>query len=219
MAKEVKDDYLDKHKKLHDAAELSFNTFKHHHHKAYAQAIDEHLTDDNGEVHYEWLDEGKGDGDKKISAEQVRKSFKTEMRDFYVKKVEDKLGAEIKDELARNSITKAWYGVDMNVLDNALKQYGKDFTWDFYKGNVIPAFERELEPQVYAPSTEHISEEHTEGIAKELGIEDRLTSKLSVSEARDLLKDWRSGGERLSETALRRAVGSKLKPKEKKKKK
>ena len=216
---EAKDDYLAKHKKMHDAAEVSFNTFKHHHHKAYAKSVDEHLTDEKGEVHYEWLDEGKKDGDKKISARDVRKSFKKEMRDFYVKKIEKKLNTEIKDEFARDSIAKVWYGVDMSIIDDHLNQYGSGFNWDFYKRNVVPRFENELEPQVYAPTTEHIDEEHTKRIAKDLGIENRLTSQLSVDESKALPKGWRSEGESISEDLLKRIVGKKLKPKDKKKKK
>jgi hypothetical protein len=215
---EAKDDYLAKHKKMHDAAEVSFDTFKHHHHQAYAKSVDEHLTDGKGKVHYEWLDEGKKDGDKKISARDLRKSFKTEMRDFYVKKIESQLKIKVEDEATRNSIAKVWYGVDMSVLDNAINQQGSKFNWDFYKGRVVPSFERELEPQVYAPSTEHINEDHTKKIAKELGIEDRLTSQLSVVESRELLKGWRSAGENLSEELLRGIVGNKLIPKKKKKK-
>ena len=61
--------------------------------------------------------------------------------------------------------------------------------------------------------------EHTKRIAKDLGIENRLTSQLSVDESKALLKGWRSEGESISEDLLKRIVGKKLKPKDKKKKK
>jgi len=216
---EEKADYLETHKKLQKGADVAFDTFQLHHRNAYNKAVEEHLMDKDGAVHYEWLDKGKGDGDDKVSASKLKKKFTKEMRDFYVKKVENKLDTKVKDDFTRNAIAKAWYGVDMGLLDEHIGKHGSKFKWELYQQATLPYFIREMKPQVYRPTTDHITEEDIPDLTKKLGLEGRLTSGLSLKQGRELLQAWSAGGEQLSEDALRETVGEIVQPKKEKKKK
>ena len=188
MSKKKKDstpDYISKHEKMHKEADLLIDKISHSHSKAYNSAVDKHLTDEKGNVHYDRLDDVK-----------VQKAFAKSMSDHYIAmshqhfKVSKNLS-----ELEKDLLMKAYSGTTSAALEGLVKQLGKNLTLQDFLGHAAEAYTKPLRESLYATSGKHIDESHLEGILKYVGLDKKVDAgKITAEQGSNLLRTFHKEG-------------------------
>ena len=210
---EKKESAIDKHQKAYKKIEPAVDTTDHHHRAAYLQAEKNVLMDDKGEIEYGRLDKGFEKDGKKISAEDARKQFRVEMKDYYETNVvkDSKLKKILKDmpKELKSGFLKILTGYDEDTLTQYHDTLGGGMKWDTYQREVLPGFKQEKRQALEKNTIEHISKGDISDIIEETEME--VHSDPTLTEAKRLLEAHSRGKGHISEDEARRILKNKYK--------
>ena len=213
---------LDKHNKLYGPIDKSLDTARHHHHASFLYAEKETLMGDDGKIDYERLDKGIKDKDGNVtkSADQVRKSFRDNLKKYHLDNLADlnenlrKIAKGLSPE-DQDRFLKAFRDYDSALVEQFQNQYGSDFKIEMYQQQVLPRFLDQYRTTLEQQSTEHLEDSHLEEILKELDIEIEGTPPLH--EVKRLLQFHSRDKGRISDLHAKEVLGKRFKGRKKKK--
>lgn len=198
-------DYITKHKKLYGHATKLIDTVSHTHTEAYTTAVTKHLTDKDGEIDYEKLDDNA-----------VQKQFVKTMSDMYIGKAKAhfKISKDL-DDLEKEILMEAYAGTTTQQIKGLVGRYGKRFNHDQFE-RVKGEIQQQVGQKLYAASGSHLDDENVGDIVKHVGLEGKVNkAMITLDEARGLLGAFHRSGS-INEDTLRQIIAPyKLAKKEK----
>lgn len=174
---------IDKWEKLRSHAQRILDTTELHHREAYGHAAKEHLTDEEGQLDFERLED-----------EDLQKKFSESMADFYSEKAKKyfKVQGDL-SKLEKDTLLSAYSGFTRETLRDFVGRYGKDFNYTLFSqqtGQIM----RGLRQRLLAAAASDIEDKHIEDIVQHVGAEDVVKSDaIKKEEGVVLLEQYREG--------------------------
>ena len=147
---------LKKWKDLRKKAKRIADTAEHEHSKAYLNASEKYLKDNEGNINYEKLEDNN-----------IQKSFTKDMTDHYLSKAKQHFGANINknDKMKVDMLMDAYAGVTSTELKRMVKETGKKFTLKLHeaqRGNFV----NKIRNKLYDTASGHLTDKHVDDIIK-----------------------------------------------------
>lgn len=171
---------IEKHKKLYSKAKRLIDTIHRNHRTAYDAAVDKHLTDKNGLVDMEKLDDSK-----------VQEKFVDKLNDTYLSKAKQALGVKGKGEMEDQLLLNAYMGVTKSELKQIVKHKGSDYIFDTHYGAMKETVNEKIQPTLLGTASAHIKSKDIDDILKYTKADKFVDSKkISKGEAINLLSEY-----------------------------
>ena len=171
---------IEKHKKLYSKAKKLVDTIHRHHRSAYDAAVDKHLTDKDGLVDME-----------KLENSNIQKKFVDEMTDTYLSKAKQALGVKGKGEMEDQLILNTYMGVTKQELNAMVKGSGSDYSFDSHHSIMKERVRENIQPTLTSTASAHIRSKDISDILKYTKADKFVDSKkISKGEAIGLLQEY-----------------------------
>jgi hypothetical protein len=171
---------IEKHKKLYSKAKRLTDTINKHHRTAYDAAVDKHLTDKDGLVDMEKLDNSN-----------VQKKFVDEMTDIYLSKAKQALGVKGKGKMEDQLILKSYMGITKHELNYIVKATGSDYHFNAHNQHMNKIVEDKIDPILQSSASAHIKSKDIDDILQYTKADKFVDSKkISKIEAIGLLTEY-----------------------------
>ena len=144
---------IDKHKKLYSKAKRLTDTINKHHRTAYDAAVDTHLTDKEGLVDMEKLDDSN-----------VQKKFVNKMNDVYLSKAKQALGVKGKGKMEDELILSSYMGITKHELSSAVKSSGSDYHFNAHNQTMAKVVSEKIAPTLQTSAIAHIKSKDIDDI-------------------------------------------------------
>lgn len=146
--------HLTKYKKLKKKADRIIDTTDLHHRDAYNSAVEKILTDEEGLVDYDKLDENK-----------TQLKFADAMSDYYLDKAKKHLKSKVsgKDEFENEMLRSAYAGVTKSAIKQLVGQHKSKFRPDVFHRHKERFMER-VEDTMHGAARGHLKEENIDDI-------------------------------------------------------
>jgi len=157
-------EHIKKFEQLKKKAGKIVDTVDLAHSDAYSIAAKEFLTDKEGNIDYEKLEDA-----------DVQEKFVDKMKDHYIKKANQYFKSDInkKDKMQVDLLMKAYTGVTGSELERYIRTHGKDYTLNQHEANK-KKFKEKVHGTLSEAAASHLKDEHAEDFTKHLGIEDLI---------------------------------------------
>lgn len=185
-------DFVEKYKKLKKKAGILSDTKTVHHTKAYGDAAEKHLRDEDGLIDYE-----------KLESPELRLKFADEIADLYRNRAQKlfKSGVKPEDEFESELLVNAMYGVTRAELRQIIGSEGKKYTLQSHL-SAMERVQKEIDKRLRNIALGHITEKHIDDIIKYTQAEDAAKKfefdfkkeNIGLPQATDLLAQYDEAG-------------------------
>lgn len=192
--KEEKPEHIAKYERLRKKFHKLLHTHSHHHTKAYLDAAEALLKDEEGNIDYE-----------KLEDKNTQEKFVDKMMDFYLSKAKGVFKGKPKDEFEESLMMRYFDTFTREELARLIKQHGKNYTAELHEQQKEKLQEGLIGKIGHLPHA-HFREEHLPDIIKYVNAQDLVDpSKMRLEDALSLLGIYHKTGEiGIPEEAIRK---------------